>query len=183
MAHHRRGAGGELSENLITTMTGENAKVRRNGPGFATAILGALCAFAFSFVLAGCSPKPDPGLVLWEQPAPKVAAEAHAREIAGWAQRVADTGSMMPLMAADDWMVTDVRAQFADVREGWVCLYKSRGLPANSAPVAHMAAARSGDTWIMTGLANPNYERGEIAMTRHDFIGHVVQVYTRRAKP
>lgn len=160
-------------------MTRQNAKAHTSQG----ASVRALCAFARASLLAACSPKPDAGLVLYSQPAPQVAAEAHAKEIGGWAQRVDNTGSMEPLIAGGDWMVTDLRPTFADIREGWVCLYKSRGLPPDSRPVAHMAAAKSGETWIMTGLANANYERGAIAMTRWDFLGQVVQVYTRRPKP
>ena len=139
--------------------------------------------FLVVFLAAGCHPKPDSSIVFWEQPSPAVAAANHAKEIGGWSQLVASTGSMEPLLTGGDYTVVDVKATFDGIKEGDICLYKANWLPANSSPVCHMAASKSGDRWIMSGLANAHYEGGEHAMTKHDFLGKVVAAYTKRKKP
>jgi hypothetical protein len=47
-----------------------------------------------------------------------------------------------------------------------------------------MAAAKSGDEWIMDGIANRVYERGEsMRMGKAEYRGRVIQVYTKRKQP
>jgi len=146
----------------------------------------ALCvALVVAAVFAGCAPKPDASLVLWEQPAPQVAAQAHAREIGGLALVVLPTGSMEPFITGGDWVVVDPRLSYETIQPGQILLYQAGWLPASSPPVVHMAAAKSGDAWIMSGLANAHYENaanGGLHMTRAHYRGRVVQVYTRRVK-
>jgi len=133
-------------------------------------------------LLAGCAPKPDASIVLWEQPSPQIAAEAHAREISGRALWVQPTGSMEPMISGGDWIVVDYRLSFDTIRPGKIINYQAGWLPFPNPTVTHMAAAKSGDAWIMSGIANKHYEGGAQAMTREQYRGTVVQVYTRRAK-
>lgn len=131
-----------------------------------------------AIALSGCGPKPDASVVLWEQPAPQIAAEAHARE-KGLVARVVEGRSMEPLIVAGDWAVFDVAAKFEDIAPGQLCIYAPEWEPNKLA--IHMAAARSGDGWKMDGIGNRNYDPGVILLPQ--YWGKVVQVYTRRAKP
>jgi hypothetical protein len=136
-----------------------------------------------ALVLAGCSPRqPDASLVLWEQPAPQVAAQAHAREKGLIASSVAGV-SMEPLIVAGDWYVADAAFPFAKLRDGDVIIYApdwTTGL------VIHACAAKSGDAWIMHGVNNAHYENaanGGLHVYARHYRGKVVQIYTKRAKP
>jgi hypothetical protein len=156
--------------------------------GFGTTYFGALRSWRFPatiFLLAlvGCQPKPDKAIVLWEQPAPAIAALAHAREIGGIAFVVAPTGSMEPLITGGDWVVADSRIPYEKLKVGDIVIYQARWLPPMSQLVMHMAAAKLGDEWIMDGIANSHYEREKSErMGRAEYRGKVVQVYTKRAK-
>lgn len=146
-------------------------------------ILSAAAIFAVVF-LAGCGPKaPDKSLILWEQPAPGVAALAHAREKPGLkAFHVLPTGSMEPYLTGGDWIVVDFTAPFASIKAGDLLVYQASWLPADQPLVTHMAAARSGPGWVMDGIANKHYENGRLTMMPADYRGKVIQVYTKRAK-
>ena len=134
-------------------------------------------------VLAGCAPKaPNASLILWEQPSPQIAAQAHAREIRGLAYVVAPTGSMEPYLTGGDFIVVDFTVPFEALKAGDLVNYHAHWLPVGSPTVTHMAAEKSGDEWIMDGIANRHYENGALRMTRTDYGGRVVQVYTKRKK-
>jgi hypothetical protein len=132
--------------------------------------------------LAGCGPRPDKNIVLWEQPAPQIAAQAHASEINGRAFLVLPTGSMEPLITGGDWVVVDLRVKYEQIQKGDIVQYQANWLPPTAPTVIHMAAAKLGDKWIMDGINNAHYERGSQMLTRADYRGKVVQIYTRRAK-
>lgn len=137
------------------------------------------------FVLAGCSPKPDKSLILWEQPAPFIAAAAHATEIGGLWYTVAPTGSMEPFITGGDAIVVDTKFSWKDVTPGMVLVYKASWLPLGSPPVVHMAAAWSGEALIMSGIANEHYENsanGGLHLYKENYIGRVVRIYTKRVK-
>jgi len=139
-----------------------------------------ICALA----LTACGPRtPDKSLILWEQPSPELASYLHASEIQGRAFVVMPTGSMEPFLTAGDHIVADMRARYDAIKAGDLVVYQANWLPADSPIVAHMAASKVGDEWIMDGIANRHYERGTLRMTRADFRGKVVQVYTKRKKP
>jgi hypothetical protein len=137
-------------------------------------------------LFSGCGPKaPDRSLILWEQPSPQIAAHAHARDGAGVlaAFHVLPTGSMEPFLTGGDWIVVDFGADYAGLKAADLVLYQARWLPPGSTLVVHMAAAKSGDEWIMDGIANKVYERGEsMRMGRAEYRGKVIQVYTKRKK-
>ncbi len=149
---------------------------------FAIGAAALLSAFIVAMV-TGCTPRaPDASLVLWEQPAPHVAAEAHAREKGLIASSVKGV-SMEPLIVAGDWYVADVAFPFAKLTEGDVIIYApdwTAGL------VIHACAAKSGEAWIMHGINNAHYEGGINGKTHvwpKHYRGKVVQIYTKRAKP
>lgn len=135
-------------------------------------------------LLTACGPKaPDRSLILWEQPAPNIAANAHASERPGLrAFHVLPTGSMEPFLTGGDWIVVDYGAPFASIKAGDLLVYQANWLPADAPPVTHMAAARSGPGWAMDGIANRHYENGTQTMMPADFRGKVIQVYTKRKK-
>lgn len=139
---------------------------------------------AIAALFAGCGPKaPDRSLILWEQPAPNVAALAHARERPGLrAFHVLPTGSMEPYLTGGDWIVVDFGVPFSAIKAGDLLVYQANWLPADSPPVTHMAATKHGDGWIMDGIANKHYERGRMTMMPGDYRGRVIQVYTKRKK-
>jgi hypothetical protein len=141
---------------------------------------------AVVLLLAGCGPKaPDRSLILWEQPAPAVAALAHVKERAGLeARHILPTGSMEPFLTGGDWIVIDKTVPFEALKAADLVLYQARWLPATAVPVVHMAAAKLGDEWVMDGIANAVYERNErMRMGRAEYRGRVIQVYTARKKP
>jgi hypothetical protein len=165
-------------------MKREDAMTRRTKPCLADSLgaLGVFALFCMFVMLFGCGPKPDQSIVLWEQPSPQIAAQAHAREITGRAFVVLSTGSMEPLITGGDWIVVDLRVPYDAIQVRDLLLYQANWLPADAPPVVHMAAAKLGDEWIMDGIANAHYERGAQRLKRADYRGKVVQVYTKRAK-
>jgi signal peptidase I len=134
------------------------------------------CIILAAFV-AGCSPQaPDASLVLWEQPAPEIAARAHAREKDMLAYRI--TGrSMEPLLVEGDFVVIDIRVPYAELSEGDVVAYQPDWLPNL---VLHRLAAKSGDSWKLDGINNGVYDPSY--MSRKHYWGRMVQGYTRRAR-
>lgn len=139
-------------------------------------------------LLVGCGPKsPDKSIILWGQPSPMVAALAHQSEKPGLiAFEVAPTGSMEPFATGGDWIVADFKFPYDGLKAADPVLYQAQWLPATSPLVFHMAAAKSGDYWIMDGIANKNYESGVNGighMRPQDYRAKVIQVYTKRAKP
>jgi hypothetical protein len=144
----------------------------------------AAILIAWLLVITACAPKPESDVVLWEQPAPEIAAKAHAKERPNLvATRVQGT-SMEPLITAGDWAVYDLAAPFAALKPGKLAIYAPDWAPNTLA--IHMAAARSGPAWIMSGVNNAHYENaanGGLHMYERHYWGTVVQVYTRRAKP
>jgi signal peptidase I len=149
--------------------------------GFAVLFCAAIIGWVL--LVSACAPRaPDPGLVLWEQPIPEVAARAHANEKGFMALRTVGK-SMETLIVENDWVVVDPNAPFTSLREGDVILYKpdwSDGF------VLHACAARSGEAWIVHGVNNAHYENkvnGGLHVYARHYIGKLVQAYTRRAKP
>lgn len=142
--------------------------------------------------LTACGPKaPDPSIVLWEQPDPATAARLHAAEKPGhiW-YSVAPTGSMEPFVTGGDAVVVDTTFRFEDLKPAMFANYlpDEKKLPRypglqKGTTLIHMFAAWSGDAAIMDGIANAHYERGELAVRKHEFKGRVVQVYTKRKQP
>lgn len=123
-------------------------------------------------------------MILWEQPSPKIAANLHASEKGFIAFEVLPTGSMEPYLTGGDWVVIDSLFPFDKITEGDVAVYSAAWLVGGPL-VIHQCAARSGDSWIMSGIANHNYENainGLGGMTRDRYRGKLVQVYTKRAK-
>lgn len=142
----------------------------------------------FALALAGCGPKqPAPSLILWGQPSPKLAALAHVQSVAGTrlllAFEVMPTGSMEPFLTGGDWVVADWEATYETIKASDLVLYQANWLPPTSLLVVHMAAAQSGDEWIMDGIANAHYERGSYRMGRAEYRAKVIQIYTKREKP
>jgi len=145
----------------------------------------AVLFLGVAFILAGCGPKaPDRSLILWEQPSPEIAAKAYARDGAGVLRvfHVLPTGSMEPFLTGGDWIVVDFGVPFTAIKAGDLLVYQANWLPADSPPVTHMAAARSGPGWAMDGIANRHYENGTQTMMPADYRGKVIQVYTKRKK-
>lgn len=150
------------------------------------ALYALICCGVMAFVvlLCSCGPKaPDNSLVAWGQEDPGKAAKEHARAIGGRAYVILPTGSMEPFLTGGDYEVVDLRFSYEKIEPAFLLLYQANWLPASSPPVTHMAAAKSGDEWIMDGVANRHYERGTLRMTRADYRGKIVRVYTRRPKP
>lgn len=149
----------------------------------AVAIL-LLCA-----ALCGCAslyPKPDVALIAFGQPTEDASwdrALAHANSIDGGAFRVAPTGSMEPFLTGGDCTVVDFAFPYSAIKPGMLLTYDANWLDEFSPLVTHMAVERSGEAWIMTGLANQYSESGSRAMTSADYRGRVVAVYTTRKKP
>lgn len=113
-------------------------------------------------------------------------AAAWAREYGGSIVPILGTGSMAPLIPAAApgrdpratevaYAVTQLGAMFADVRSGRPCIYQPEW--AKGGFVIHSATERTGNGWIMTGLANAQYEKWE-PMTAAIFIGLPARVFT-----
>lgn len=148
------------------------------------AFVSTLVACALLFALLGCAPKrPDPALVLWEQPAPEIAAKAHAREKGFSAHPVLPTGSMEPMITGGDWVVIAPTFPWEKLEESDVIAYVPDWTPLL---VIHACAAKSGHGWIVHGLANAHYENklnGGLHVYSRHYRGKVVQIYTKRTKP
>ena len=143
-----------------------------------------ICALLFALaLLTGCQPKgPDPALILWSQPAPEVAARAHARE-KGLVPLGIEGTSMEPFLVAGDWVVIDPAFPFKKLKVGDPITYAPDWQPGL---VLHACAAKSGDAWIMDGINNPVYENranGGLHVYARHYRGKMVQGYTRREKP
>lgn len=146
-----------------------------------------------ALLLAGCEPKPDRSLVLWEQPSPDLASAAHVKERPGLIRyQVLPTGSMEPFMTGGDYVVVDTTVPFdkAHVPVGSLVNYlpspdKLRYYPglAPGVTVTHMLAAWSDDSAVMDGLHNAHYEGGVLSITKANYVGKVIQIYTKRRKP
>ena len=91
--------------------------------------------------------------------------------------------SMEPLIKAGDWMVADASFPYENLKEGTICIYAPDW---TTNLVIHMAAAKSGDSWIMSGLNNSSYEGGGngngLHMQKRHYRGKVLKVYTERSK-
>lgn len=149
------------------------------------ATLVAALAVLLSAILTACSPAPEPGIVLYHQPSAQLAAQAHAKEAPGryWAQRIEGV-SMQPTIRAGDWMVADAEFSFESLKPGMICIYAPDWFPGL---VIHLAAARSGDAWIMSGTNNAHYEGGGngngLHMERRHYRGRVLKVYSEKPAP
>ena len=146
-------------------------------------IILLLCVF-----LGGCAsyPKPDPSLIVWGQASEEASfwrAKAQSEAVSGMFFRVAATGSMEPFLTGGDYAVVDFGFPFKAIQPGMVLVYDANWLDQNMPLVGHMAVQKTGDAWVMTGIANHYSEAGAQAMTFADYRGRVVQVYTVRAKP
>lgn len=141
-------------------------------------------AVVLALFVSGCGPKaPSENLILWEQPSPLLAALAHVKERPGLkAYTIAPTGSMEPFLTAGDVIVVDTTFPYDKLQPADLLNYQANWRPADSLTVTHMAGAKSGDDWIMDGIHNENYEKGSQRMTRSDYRGKVIQVYTKRKK-
>lgn len=98
---------------------------------------------------------------------------------------VVGTGSMAPYIppapAGLDPRTTIVAyivtkpATYADVAVSKLCLYAPKW--AAGAIVMHQAAAPLGDEWIMSGIHNERYERGDQRMSARIFVGIADRVF------
>jgi signal peptidase I len=134
--------------------------------------------------LVGCgrAPEPDYSLVRWDQTYPQAAALLHSVEIGAAPVLVLGT-SMKPMIAEGDCAVVDTKFPYENIKQGDVLLYQARWLSPTEPMVVHMAAEKLGDEWIMKGINNVLYERGERGMGKAEYRGKVVQIYTKRVKP
>lgn len=151
-----------------------------------------LLAFAALIFLAACEPKPDKSLVLWSQPSPALASQAHVAERPGLLRyEILPTGSMEPFITGGDYIVVDTTVPFdaAHVPPGSLVNYLPSpdklqyypGLPPGRT-VTHMLAAWSGDSAIMDGLHNAHYEGGILSITKANSPAKVVAIYTKRPR-
>jgi len=134
--------------------------------------------------LVGCgrAPEPDYSLVRWGKAEPLGEAILHSLEIGGRATIVYGK-SMQPMIVEGDCAVVDTSFPYDNLKKGDVLLYQARWLPPTEPMVIHTAADRLGSEWIMKGINNVAYERGERGMGRAEYRGKVVSIYTKRAKP
>jgi signal peptidase I len=140
------------------------------------------CIALVCILAAGCSPRaPDSSLILWEQPAPAIAAQAHAREKALLAFETIGK-SMEPYLVTGDWVVVDPLFPYAQLREGDVIAYAPDWTPNL---VLHRLSAKSGEAWIADGINNRAYENranGNSHVYARHYWGKMVQGYTTRRK-
>lgn len=138
-----------------------------------------------SVALTGCSSLPTPraDIVRWGVVDVRKAATAHADSIFGLAYEVLPTGSMEPYLVGGDNVVGDFDDGFDRITPGDVLLYDANWADPTIPLVCHMAVERTGDRWIMTGIANQYSESGSRALAREDYRAKVVGVYTSRLKP
>lgn len=129
--------------------------------------------------------------MLYGQPNPVLAAQAHAAERPGllWSV-VLPTGSMEPLLTGGDAVVIDTFLPFRAAKPGAVLLYypSKEKLPyypglAEGTPVLHMLAAWVGNEAIMDGIANRDYEGGKLRLTEKEYKGTMIKGYTKRERP
>src|SRR5689334_6451365 len=126
-------------------------------------------AAILSVALGGCVtvghyPTPDPAIIVWGVDDPQTAAWTHAGQIYGAAYEIMPTGSMEPYLTGGDFVVGDFSAAWKDITPGKTLLYDANWRDPDSALVCHMAVARTGDGWIMTGIANRYSEAGSRAL-------------------
>lgn len=135
--------------------------------------------------LTGCAsiPSPNPALVVWNEPYPWLAANQHADRISGGAFEIADTGSMEPFLVGGDFVVGDFAAKWEGIKPGDLLVYDPNWADASVPLVCHLAVERSGDGWVMTGIANQYSESGSRSLMLADYRARVVAVYTARNKP
>lgn len=144
------------------------------------AVLSVLAAL----LLGGCSTvSPDPALVHWGEPDAWWVANLHAERIQGGAWEIAPTGSMEPFLTGGDYVVGSFDAPWEGIKPGDVLLYDANWRDPDLPLVCHLAVQRSGDGWIMTGIASPYSESGSRTLMRSDYRASVVAAYTPRAKP
>lgn len=143
-------------------------------------------AFGTLLALLGCAgyPTPDRGMVRWGTPDPVLSARVHAARLpAAVALVVLPTGSMEPYLTGGDGLVGDFTLGWETIRPGDLLTYDPNWADETVPLVTHMAVAKTGDRWIMTGIANTYSEAGSRALAKEDFRAKVVAVYTQRQKP
>lgn len=147
-------------------------------------ILGIVCLLAAVLLLARHNQR-----TLTEGLPPRIvcATQEEARAAAGpTAIAVLGTGSMAPYIPAAApgrdplatvvaYIVPDPNLVFADIRPGRLVVYQPAWSPRYS--VTHGAAAQDAGGWIMSGLANRDYEAGT-RVTAANFRAIVGTVYT-----
>ena len=110
---------------------------------------------------------------------------AFATDSGGVIIEVLGTGSMAPYIPAAPTgadplntvvaiVVTQPRATFADIAAGSLVTYRAEWSPRFS--VMHQAARRDSNGWIMTGLANAEYE-ARWRVTENNFLGIVSRTF------
>jgi len=91
---------------------------------------------------------------------------------------------MKPMMVDGDYATASTDWPYDKIKEGDILIYQARWRSASDVMVAHMAAAKLGDEWIMKGINNVSYERSsEERMGRAEYRGKLLNIYTKRKKP
>lgn len=143
-----------------------------------------LLALICLVLLAGCSVKQDTPATFWNQlpEQARIAATLQAQEIGGICYKVAPTGSMEPMLTGGDYIVVDTGFPFEQLKKGQPITYYASWLPEGAWPVTHSTSAKHGDGWIVDGIANREYEKGNWTVTKKNYIGKVIAIYTTRTK-
>ena len=146
-------------------------------------ILGLVCLLAAVLLLARRNQRT---LTAGLPPRIVCATQEEARAQAGAsAIAVLGTGSMAPYIPAAlpgrdplatvvAYLVPDTDRVFTDIKPGQLVIYAPAWSPRYT--VTHLAATRDADGWIMSGLANRDYEAGT-RVTAANFRAIVAAVY------
>lgn len=90
--------------------------------------------------------------------------------------KMSDTGSMKPLLDENDVLAVNKRIGFDSLENGDIVTYSPNW--ANKSMITHMCYRKKGDSWEMFGISNaridPEY------MTRDNYVGKVIKIYTKR---
>lgn len=105
-------------------------------------------------------------------------ATEYASKIQGTVHSIAPTGSMRPLLAAEDIVVIQ-KVSFDSIKVGDVLVYQATWLPPTAAPVIHRAVQKDSYGWIMSGDTARSTE-SQTRVTEANYLGSLVKIY--RAK-
>ena len=131
------------------------------------ALLGAACLLTF-----GWKPvKKD--FPIYDSATPLALAEDAAAKLGGKVWQVAATGSMRPLMAGGEYVVTV--ENFDAIERGQVLVYHATY---NRNPIIHRAVELDAHGWLMSGDSAPVSESWA-RVTRENYLGTVVVGYRR----
>ncbi len=154
-----------------------------NGLGIALLLVGIVL---WAMFVAGCEPKPpSQSLIQYGCKDPYMDALTFASSVNGTVFHILPpTESMAPYTYPGDYEVVDMAFPFDKLGVSNFVVYQAHWLPPTAPLVNHMTAARNGDgSWVMDGINNAHYESGAQSMTRADFRGKVVRVFTTRKAP